>query len=67
MTQEIKTRPDGSIDTAFYMAKGRVCRAEQARHMVTGLGQQAPKSRTTPWAFILLAIVVLPVAGVGLF
>lgn len=30
MTGTIRTRPDGSIDTAFYMARGRAKRAEAA-------------------------------------
>ncbi len=29
----IRTRPDGSIDTGFYMQRGRVARAQQARHL----------------------------------
>ena len=30
MTDMIKTRADGSIDTAFYMARGRHMRSQQA-------------------------------------
>ncbi|WP_323769188.1 hypothetical protein [Antarctobacter sp.] len=30
----IRTRPDGSIDTAYYMARGRVMRSEAAHAMV---------------------------------
>lgn len=30
---QIRRRPDGSIDTGHYMARGRVARAEQARDM----------------------------------
>ena len=30
----IRTRPDGSIDTAHYMAVGRACRSEAAHDMV---------------------------------
>ncbi len=30
----IKTRPDGSIDTAFYMQRGRVQRSEAAHKLV---------------------------------
>ena len=30
MTTEIRTRADGSIDSAFYMARGRQMRSEQA-------------------------------------
>ncbi|MEQ9258898.1 MAG: hypothetical protein RIG84_07345 [Roseovarius sp.] len=34
---EIKTRPDGSIDTAHYMQRGRHMRSEQAHAMMGGL------------------------------
>jgi len=30
---EIRRRPDGSIDTAFYMAKGRAARSAQAEKL----------------------------------
>jgi len=33
MTNTIKTRPDGSIDTAFYMARGRQMRSQQAHRL----------------------------------
>lgn len=33
MTDTIKTRRDGSIDTAFYMARGRQMRSRQAADM----------------------------------
>jgi hypothetical protein len=33
----IKTRPDGSIDTNFYMARGRHMRSEAAHDMAAGL------------------------------
>jgi hypothetical protein len=36
MTTEIKTRPDGSIDTAHYMQIGRRMRSEQAMTLLTG-------------------------------
>lgn len=34
---DIRLRPDGSIDTAYYMARGRQKRSEQARKMVTSV------------------------------
>lgn len=37
----IRYRPDGSIDTGFYMARGRVLRARAAHRMVT------PRARPT--------------------
>ncbi len=36
-TSDIKLRPDGSIDTAHYMAIGRQRRAEQAQLMAKGM------------------------------
>lgn len=38
--QDIKLRPDGSIDTAHYMVIGRQKRADQARHIAS---QARPK------------------------
>lgn len=32
-TQTLRTRPDGSIDTAYYMARGRRLRSEAAHAM----------------------------------
>lgn len=32
-TQTLRTRPDGSIDTAYYMARGRRMRSEAAHAM----------------------------------
>ncbi len=31
---QIRRRPDGSIDTAHYMAKGRTCRSDAAHRVV---------------------------------
>lgn len=31
---DIRLRPDGSIDTAYYLARGRQARSDQARKMV---------------------------------
>ena len=33
-TTDIRTRPDGSIDTAHYMQRGRVMRSRQAHRML---------------------------------
>jgi hypothetical protein len=41
---DIKCRPDGSIDTAYYMQIGRQKRAEQAQEMIRGL---APGQKST--------------------
>ena len=34
LNDTIKSRPDGSIDTAFYMQRGRVQRSEAAHKLV---------------------------------
>ncbi len=34
-TEPIRRRPDGSIDTNHYIARGRVCRAAQAKKLWT--------------------------------
>lgn len=47
-TQTIKYRPDGSIDTAHYMAKGRHARSCQAHQLA---GKSARASRAGVVAF----------------
>lgn len=44
MTQEtpIRLRPDGSIDTAHYIALGRVSRSETAHDLAKALRPEAP-------------------------
>jgi len=37
---EIRRRQDGSIDTAYYMAKGRDARSAEAHKMGRTIGQQ---------------------------
>lgn len=56
----IQTRPDGSIDTAFYMARGRRLRSEQA-HRVTAAAT-APRQRGTVLV-ALVAFLIWPFAG----
>ncbi len=36
---DIKTRPDGSIDTAYYMARGRLKRSEAFHTSIKGVGR----------------------------
>jgi len=54
--QTIQTRPDGSIDTAFYMRRGRQMRAEAAWDMFGPAAQDARSSRTraapSKWRFL---------------
>lgn len=35
-TEHIRYRPDGSIDTAFYTARGRLMRSQAAHGIATG-------------------------------
>jgi hypothetical protein len=45
---DIKTRPDGSIDTAYYIQKGRVARAHQARHLTQTVLRATQHERKAP-------------------
>ena len=46
-TDTPRLRPDGSIDTAFYMARGRRIRSETA-HRMLGHDVQARRKRPAP-------------------
>jgi hypothetical protein len=51
-TNNIRYRPDGSIDTSFYMARGRHMRSCQAHAMMGSTPDQtrrAPANRTLIW------------------
>lgn len=48
-TDTIRTRPDGSIDTAYYMAIGRERRAEQAEILARKLFTRKSKKRGFAW------------------
>lgn len=41
MDRQIKTRPDGSIDTSYYMAQGRVARSDAAHDALRETGNGA--------------------------
>ncbi|NDR58659.1 hypothetical protein [Aliiruegeria sabulilitoris] len=43
---KIKRRADGSIDTAFYMERGRLARANQARDLTMALFSGSKKKPT---------------------
>ena len=45
----IKLRPDGSIDTAYYLQIGRRKRSEQAHRMVKSLSSLSTDKRLTRW------------------
>mgnify|MGYP007059425149 FL=1 len=55
-TANIRRRPDGSIDTAHYMARGRIQRARQARQMA---GRGTARTRG-PILALLAALLVIP-------
>ena len=44
---EIIARPDGSIDTAYYMTRGRKMRSEQAHALIKGTVEQAKEEGMT--------------------
>ncbi|MDU8911538.1 hypothetical protein [Aestuariicoccus sp. MJ-SS9] len=45
-TSSIRLRPDGSIDTAYYMARGRAQRSEAAHRMFRGSPEpEQPQTR----------------------
>lgn len=50
----IRYRPDGSIDTAYYMQIGRRKRAEQAQKMVKALAPKPAVTRRARWAILAL-------------
>ena len=55
-TPDIKRRPNGSIDTAHYLAIGASMRSEQAHKMIKAvvprnLSKAAPQKRVFSWRF----------------
>ncbi|MCK0150923.1 hypothetical protein MWU54_12860 [Marivita sp. S6314] len=46
MDSKIRTRPDGSIDTGYYMDRGRKLRSQQAHAMLHPLPADRRKSPT---------------------
>mgnify|MGYP001823887160 CR=1 FL=1 len=44
----IKRRPDGSIDAGFYMARGRLARAHQARDLTKAMFVGAKQKCESP-------------------
>jgi hypothetical protein len=54
--QEIRHRPDGSIDTGFYMARGRRLRSEAAHDMA---GSAVGQSRGV-FAALVMLVAALP-------
>ena len=67
MTQPIKTRRDGSINTAHYIAKGRQKRAETAREMFQRPAKPRGANANGGWivAFAGIAMVSLALPGLG--
>jgi hypothetical protein len=55
----IKRRPDGSIDTGFYMARGRVARAHQARDLTKAIFVGARQKSARPGILSLLRSLIL--------
>lgn len=59
MTQknDIRLRPDGSIDTGHYMAIGRRMRSERAHEMARGIAP-APRPKRSPGLFAFLEALI---------
>jgi len=56
-----RIRPDGSIDTAYYMARGRQMRSRQAHHIAGRASAKLPALGVVALT-VLAAMVVLPFA-----
>lgn len=57
---QIKTRADGSIDTAHYMARGRHMRSQQAQSMAARGGRGLARTLPAVAVCVLAAILVAP-------
>lgn len=55
--EPLRLRPDGSIDTAWYMARGRLARGRQARRLSRGAGRAL--GRSAPGLLAALATAIL--------
>ena len=67
MTDPIKRRADGSIDTGHYMARGRQLRSDAAHNIARRAAPDAPDHRASPrfvWLLLAVGLVgsVLPFA-----
>lgn len=51
----IQTRRDGSIDTNFYMDRGRIARANTARKLIKSSAENGPK--TVGFLTVVLAAI----------
>ena len=60
MTDTIKTRPDGSIDTAFYMTRGRQMRSQQAADMARHGSRKALSLVPVLAIFGFAVLVIVP-------
>lgn len=46
--EDLRLRPDGSIDTAYYMALGRRCRSDAAHDGLRAALERAPRAVGAP-------------------
>lgn len=60
MTDMIKTRADGSIDTAFYMARGRRMRSETAHELAGRTARRGARALPALAIFCLALLMVVP-------
>ena len=59
MIDQIRTRPDGSIDTTHYIARGRRLRSEQAHFLAHATRPGPAGPRVAPMlTVVLLAVLV---------
>jgi hypothetical protein len=63
MTDQIKRRTDGSIDTCFYTQRGRRMRAEAARGMTGSAASRSRSARAPGMVWVVLAMLVLGISA----
>ena len=63
MTDQIKRRPDGSIDTCLYTQRGRRMRAEAARSMTGSAGCRSRRARAPGMVWVVLAVLMLGISA----
>lgn len=63
MTDKIKRRSDGSIDTGFYTQRGRRMRAEAARSIAGAVSPRPRKAHAPGVVWIVLGVLVLGIAA----
>ena len=60
---KIRRRPDGSIDTGWYMARGRARRSETAHGMIAPRPAPAPAATRRPLFSLAALLALVPFLG----